>query len=188
VQIIKSLLQNSFGDGWFDQASYSIRSPVAQAFQPAQAPAEACGYILRAVYFSGESMKKEFDNIAHFDQDGIPFPVGKRRPDYRSSSPKRLMPQLQIKVPTLRRWDKKMAVVIDRSFYDSIEDMGSVKDLSNADIAWFVVKYNEKEKKQVLEPDFVICTTLERTVEALTGGTPVSLYEFERRIKNKFII
>lgn len=82
-----------------------------------------------------------------------------------------------------------MAVVIDRSFYDSIGDMGKIKDLSNSDIAWFVVRYKEEEenKKAILEPDFVIYTTLERTVEGLTGGIPVSLYEFEKRIKIKLI-
>jgi len=79
-----------------------------------------------------------------------------------------------------------MAVVIDRSFFDSIGDMGKMKDLSNSDIAWFVVRYKEEEMKQaILEPDFVVYTTLERTVEGLTGGTAVSLNEFEKRIQIK---
>lgn len=144
-----------------------------------------CALEIQAVYFSGDSMKKEFDLLAHHDQEDLAFPAGRRRPDYRSSGPKRLMPQLQIKVPTLRRWGKKMAVVIDRSFFNAIGEMGQVNDLSNCDIAWFVVKYNEKGLQAVLEPDFVLFTTLERTVEGLTGGTPVSLTEFERRIKQK---
>jgi hypothetical protein len=130
-------------------------------------------------------MKREFDFIAHQDIERLPFPVGRRRPDYRSSGPKRLMPQLQIKVPTLRRWGKKMAVVIDRSFFDSIGEMGHVDDLSNCDIAWFVVKYEEDSKIAILKRDFVRYTTLEKTVEGLTGGTPVSLREFEKRIKQK---
>jgi hypothetical protein len=153
---------------------------------PNKEPISWCALEIQAVYFSGASMKKDFDNIVTYSKDSIPFPVGVRRPDFRSSGPKRLMPQLQIKVPTLRRWGKKMAVVIDRSFYDSIGDMGEIKDLSNSDIAWFVVRYKEEKMKQaILEPDFVIYTTLERTVEGLTGGTPVSLNEFEKRIKNK---
>lgn len=148
-----------------------------------------CALEIQAVYFSGASMEKDFDNIFINSKDSLLFPIGHRRPDFRSSGPKRLMPQLQIKVPTLRRWGKKMAVVIDRSFYDSIGDMGKIKDLSNSDIAWFVVRYKEEEenKKAILEPDFVIYTTLERTVEGLTGGIPVSLYEFEKRIKIKLI-
>lgn len=145
-----------------------------------------CALEIQAVYFSGDSMKKDFSNfLAHDPGAGLPFPAGRRRPDYRSSGPKRLMPQLQTKVPTLRRWGKKMVVVIDRSFFEAIGDMGRVKDLSNGDIAWFVVKYREEGRTAVLEPDFVLFTTLERTVEGLTGGTPVALSEFERRIRRK---
>jgi hypothetical protein len=140
---------------------------------------------MQAVYFSGDAMGKDFGYIARYDGNDLPFPAGKRRPDYRSSGPKRLMPQLQIKVPTLRRWGKKMAVIIDRSFFDEIGQMDRVKDISHCDIAWFVVKYEEKGTKVILEPDFVSFTTLEKTVEGLTGGTPVSLGEFERRIKRK---
>ena len=144
-----------------------------------------CALEMQAVYFSGDAMGKDFGYIARYDGNDLPFPAGKRRPDYRSSGPKRLMPQLQIKVPTLRRWGKKMAVIIDRSFFDEIGQMDRVKDISHCDIAWFVVKYEEKGTKVILEPDFVSFTTLEKTVEGLTGGTPVSLGEFERRIKRK---
>jgi hypothetical protein len=144
-----------------------------------------CAVEMQAVYFSGDSMKKEFDYIAKYEGEGIPFPVGKRRPDFRSSGPKRLMPQLQIKVPTLRRWGKKMVVVIDHSFFSSISEMAQVKDLSNADIAWFVVNYREENKSEKLETAFGVYTTLERSVEGLTGGLPVSLGEFEKRIKKK---
>jgi len=92
---------------------------------------------------------------------------------------------LQIKVPTLRRWGRKMAVIVDRNFFDAMGEMDRVGDMSNCDIAWFVVKYREDATEAVLEPDFVQFTTLERAVEGLTGGVPVSLGEFELRIKTK---
>ena len=95
------------------------------------------------------------------------------------------MPQLQIKVPTLRRWGKKMAVVVDRPFFSSLGKMEEVKDVSNCDIAWFVVRYSEKQGKAVLEPDSVKLTTLESAVEGLTGGNPVHLSEFEARIRKE---
>ena len=152
---------------------------------PDKEPLLWCALEMQAVYFSGESMKKDFEYIAKYEGEGIPFPAGTRRPDFRSSGPKRLMPQLQIKVPTLRRWGKKMAVVIDNSFFSAIGKMDNVNDLSNADIAWFVVNYNEEKKDATLECGFTLFTTLERTVEGLTGGLPVSLDEFEKRIKKK---
>jgi len=63
-----------------------------------------CALEIQAVYFSGSEMGKLFRHIQTYAGNGIPFPDATRRPDYRSSGPKRLMPQLQIKVPTLRRW------------------------------------------------------------------------------------
>jgi len=144
-----------------------------------------CALEIQAVYFSGTKMGREFAVLRNPKSLGVPFPVGHRRPDFRSSGPKRLMPQLQIKVPTLRRWGKKMAVLVDRSFFDSLGEMDDVKDVSNCDIAWSVVKYENRSGRATLAPDFVRLTTLERAVEGLTGGVPVSLEVFEARIREK---
>lgn len=151
------------------------------------APMEWCALEIQAVYFSGDAMRGEFAAYADENVDWVIFPAGRRRPDYRSSGPKRLMPQLQIKIPTLRRWGKKMAVVVDRAFFDSIGEMDNVSDISNADIAWFVVRFAEKpgERQSNMVLDEVRYTTLERSVEGLTGGKPVPKNEFERRINGK---
>ncbi|MHB8638069.1 MAG: NotI family restriction endonuclease [Fimbriimonadaceae bacterium] len=146
-----------------------------------------CAVEVQAVYFSGNEMPSELKLAASFAGNGPPFPAKTRRPDYRSSGPKRLMPQLQIKVPTLRRWGKKMAVVIDEAFFSALGTMDDVKDPSNADIGWFVVRFVEDGRSARLEPAFVRYTTLERAVEGLTAGRPVTLNEFEERIKNKLL-
>ena len=153
------------------------------------APMAWCALEIQAVYFSGNAMKVEFEAFNDETVDWVIFPAGRRRPDYRSSGPKRLMPQLQIKVPTLRRWGKKMAVVVDRAFFDSIGEMDKVSDISNADIAWFIVRFEEieGERQTRIVRDEVRYTTLERSVEGLTGGKPVPLPEFEKRINAKII-
>src|ERR1700677_4297088 len=120
---------------------------------------------IQAVYFSGNAMRGEFEAYADKTVDWPIFPAGRRRPDYRSSGPKRLMPQLQIKVPTLRRWGKKMAVVVDEAFFSALGAMDDVKEPSNADIGWFIVRLRENGKVATLEPAFVRFTTLERAVE-----------------------
>ena len=130
-------------------------------------------------------MGEDFSAIARHSGDTLPFPVGNRRLDYRSSGPKRLMPQLEIKVPSLRRWGKKMAVVIDEDFFAALSHMDEVADVSNCDIAWFVVRYEEVNGRAGLVPQRVVLTTLERAVEGLTAGQPVTLSEFERRIRLK---
>ena len=146
-----------------------------------------CALEIQAVYFSGKSMADEFRNIEAFEGDGPPFPTQTRRPDYRSSGPKRLMPQLQIKVPTLRRWGKKMAVVVDKHFFASLGHMEEVHDLSSGDIAWFTVDFEETDdgRNFRLVRDRVHVTTLERATEGLTGGYPVTLTEFEDGILSK---
>jgi hypothetical protein len=144
-----------------------------------------CALELQAVYFSGPGMTSEFKQAETFTGEEVPFPTAIRRPDYRSSGPKRLMPQLQIKVPTLRRWGKKMAVVVDEAFFSALGHMDNVPEPSNADIAWFIVKFEEQGEMAELKCDRVRFTTLERAVEGLTAGKPVSLPEFERRIRVK---
>lgn len=151
------------------------------------APMEWCALEIQAVYFSGDAMRSEFKAFAEDTVEWVVFPAGRRRPDYRSSAPKRLMPQLQIKVPTLRRWGRKMAVVVDRAFFESVGEMDNVADISNADIAWFIVKFEEVpgSKYSRIVRDRVRYTTLERSVEGLTGGRPVPKSVFEQRISGK---
>jgi hypothetical protein len=144
-----------------------------------------CALELQAVYFSGPKMSEEYESIRSCPENHVPFPVKNRRPDYRSSGPKRLMPQLQIKVPTLRRWGKKMAVVVDRGFFNALGKMDSVPDISNCDIVWFIVDYKESDGQIRLTRDSIQYTTLERAVEGLTAGKPVTLSEFEHRISEK---
>jgi hypothetical protein len=121
-------------------------------------PLRWCAVEVQAVYFSGSAMAKDFHAIRAHAGPGIPFPAANRHPDYRSSAPKRLMPQLQIKIPSLRRWGKKMAVVIDQDFFKNMAPMQPVKDVSNCDVAWFIVKFDETGGEAVLKPDRVYMT------------------------------
>lgn len=147
-----------------------------------------CAVELQAVYFSGASMSSDNDNIrAHKNANGVPFPGGARRPDFRSSGPKRLMPQLMIKVPSLRRWGKKMVVVIDRPFLDAMDEMETVDHVSNCDIVWVVVGYDETVDpgKATLVIDTMIYTTLDGAIKGLTAGNPTTLPDFEDKLQGK---
>ncbi len=182
-QIVKEVgfLESPGGQGEGDEVSQIDRVLVT----PGTQPLAWCALEVQAVYFSGAAMTKEWPGIAGHVGPGIPFPTGRRRPDYRSSGPKRLMPQLQIKVPSLRRWGKKMAVIVDESFWNALGRMDEVPDVSNCDIAWFVVGYDEDVEHVRLIARTAHLTTLERSVEGLTAGVPVSLRAFEERIRAK---
>lgn len=71
-----------------------------------------CALEFQAVYFSGKSMENDFKVMREWAGPGVPFPAVQRRPDFRSSGPKRLMPQLQIKVPTISRRGPTMASAV----------------------------------------------------------------------------
>lgn len=151
---------------------------------PTQSPLDWCALEIQAVYFSGKSMAQEFKAIAGGTGD-LEFPAAQRRPDWRSSGPKRLLPQLQTKVPHINMWGKKMAVVIDRPFFSQLTGLDRVPHLSNSSIIWFVMDYEPTEYGWKMVPGEAVFTTLETSVKALTGGTPLSKEEFENQLRGK---
>lgn len=156
--------------------------------RPADAEMKWCAVEVQAVYFSGKEMAIEFRDIIE-NGGTATMPVEGRRPDYRSSGPKRLMPQLQIKVPTLRRWGKKMAILVDHAFFLSMGEMKQVDALSNCDVIWFLADFVPQQGSDVHTLTIVkeFGTTLESAIEGLTGGEAVSLEEFEARINDKIL-
>jgi hypothetical protein len=152
---------------------------------PTKEPIDWCALEIQAVYFSGRSMRREFKMMSDLGWLSLPFPAAHRRPDWRSSGPKRLLPQLQTKVPTIAIWGKKMAVVIDEAFFGSLVGLQSEKYQSNAEIAWFVVRYEADGVRWKLTPKEVVYSRLDAAVKALTGGTPLSKERFERQLLNR---
>src|SRR5436305_7448087 len=118
---------------------------------------------MQAVYLSNSKTIRELSNVES-SKLKAPFPATTPRPDYRSSGPKRLMPQLQVKVPTLRTWGRKMAVVVDEDFFKELGNLNPVNDLSNAEVVWFIVRYAEQPNGSVeLQPSRTFMTTLEES-------------------------
>lgn len=131
------------------------------------------------------SMANEFAMLAQGETEALQFPAKQRRPDWRSSGPKRLLPQLQTKVPTIRTWGKKVAVVIDEAFFSSLANLDRERHLSNAEIVWFVVGYDARPGGWTLVPREVVYTKLDASVKALTGGVPLSKERFEEQLRFK---
>lgn len=148
---------------------------------------EWCAVETQSLYFSGNKMRLEFQAYADAPSP-ILYPVGKRRPDFRSSGAKRLSPQLDVKVPVLRTWGKKVAVLIDRYFY---ERMGALNDAfprakndkerrDNAEVVWFVIDYDEALHMRRSQ---VVFTTLDSSRKALEAAEPLSKADFTRVLR-----
>ncbi|HEX7774561.1 MAG TPA: NotI family restriction endonuclease [Pyrinomonadaceae bacterium] len=94
---------------------------------------------IQSVYISGNVRRPFVEFTTDLSAKTIDW-TGKReypRPDYLSSSRKRLAPQLIYKGGILRTWEKKIAVVTDRKFFDTLPKLVEVA-AADADIAWLV--------------------------------------------------
>jgi hypothetical protein len=67
------------------------------------------------------------------DWNGPEYP----RPDYLSSSRKRLVPQLLFKGSIFKAWGKKQAVILNRGFFGTLPDLPKVSP-GKADMIWLI--------------------------------------------------
>lgn len=146
------------------------------------------GLEIQAVYFSGPSRDTEFLELRGDGHAIPPFPSSIRRPDWRSSSAKRLMPQLEVKVPTLRRWGSKIAVAVDRPFFDSVGGPSPVpsRDLNDGDVIWLVPELTRRsDGRYRFSRGHWEVLTLEDTASKLLAATTVQREAFERELRSK---
>ena len=160
------------------------------------------GLEIQAVYFSGTGMTSQFEALrddAVSPDFGVdfrkpplparpPFPDAVRRLDWRSSSAKRLMPQLQIKAPTLRRWGSKIAVGVDRPFFDSIggPSLDHSRDLNDGDVVWLVPELaRDADGRYRFSRGHWEVLTLEDSEKKLLAAEGVQREAFERDLRNR---
>lgn len=146
---------------------------------------------VQAVYISGNIRDPfEFymkDPAAHalMDWTGQPnYP----RPDFLSSSRKRLAPQLLFKGGILHSWNKKMAVAINKSFFDTLPSLKAVPP-GEGDIAWFIydlepVTDGENYRYQLKKVD-VLYTEFQPALLTITTAVPGSVDNFVRLLQEK---
>lgn len=147
------------------------------------------GLEIQAVYFSGQGMSSQFDILANDDGLIPPYPDYVRRPDWRSSGAKRLMPQLQVKAPTVRRWNSKIAVAVDRPFFDSIggPSANPSQDINDGDIIWLVPELHRGENDasfRLVRGHWEVLT-LENSTDKLLAARTVSRDSFENALRDK---
>ena len=142
------------------------------------------GLEIQSVYFSGKGMKADFELLSNDSHRLPPKPVFRRRPDWRSSSAKRLMPQLQIKVPTLRQWGTKMAVAVDVPFFESIGGPSSkpCRDLDKGDVLWLVLQVSGSYELEQVHREVL---SLKDSSRKLLDAETIERGEFENVLRSK---
>ena len=143
---------------------------------------------IQAVYFSGENMEHDFLTLANDDGERPPFPQKIRRPDWRSSSAKRLMPQLLLKGPILRRWNAKLAVCVDPRFFDAIGGPSRKprRDIDSGEIIWLTPEFvtNDAGARHLCRGHWEVLT-LEESQTKLQAAKTITRSSFEKTVREK---
>jgi len=144
---------------------------------------------VQAVYISG-NVRRPFE---HYMED----PKGRHamdwvgqpnypRPDFLSSSRKRLAPQLIYKGGMLKSWGKKLAVVVDCHFFANLPELPETSQQA-ADIAWLIyeLSYDPVQRRHGLTAVRVAYTAFAPALERITTTEPGVLAEFFDRLQTK---
>ncbi len=111
------------------------------------------------------------------------------RPDYLSSSRKRLAPQMIYKGGILKAWGKKQAVVVHKSFYRSLPALTPVQQglESQADIAWHLydLRHDTSKNRYNLTLEQVIHTSFEPALERITRAEAGPIEGFVGKLQEK---
>jgi hypothetical protein len=146
---------------------------------------------IQAVYISG-NVRDPFEYYmknpkAHAQMDWSTQP-NYPRPDYLSSSRKRLAPQLLFKGGILHSWRKRTAVALNKSFFETLPPLKTVSK-SKADISWLIydlqlVKEDGQERYTLTKIDEVF-TEFEPALAAITTSSPGNIDDFMNLLQEK---
>lgn len=146
---------------------------------------------IQAVYISG-NVRDPFEYYmknpkAHAQMDWSAQP-NYPRPDYLSSSRKRLAPQLLYKGGILHSWRKKTAVALNKSFFETLPPLKTVSK-PKADIAWLIYDLQlvreEGQERLTLTKTDEIFTEFEPALISITTSSPGNIDDFITLLQEK---
>lgn len=108
------------------------------------------------------------------------------RPDYLSSSRKRLAPQLIYKGGILKTWKRKTAVVLNSGFFATLPKLKSVQP-EDADIAWLVYELRKDDASNIykLQLEKTVYTKFKNALDQITRSTADNEETFLQHLQNK---
>ncbi len=144
---------------------------------------------VQAVYISG-NIRRPFEHYmenpkkrSHLNWRGERnFP----KPDYLSSSRKRLIPQIIYKGGILNSWGKKQAIALQKSFFETLPNMPSVEP-EKADIAWLIYDLEEDEQRGKLQlvQSEIVYTEFAPALEKISRPEPGNIDDFIGALQDK---
>lgn len=145
---------------------------------------------VQAVYISG-NVRNPFAHYmeAPAKHSGMDWTVEENypRPDYLSSSRKRLAPQLIFKGGIINAWNKKTAVALNKGFFNTLPKLPEVPK-EKADIAWLIYDLKPPEKAgqhYELFRERTVYTKFEPALIQITRSRPGKMEDFMRVLQTK---
>ena len=144
---------------------------------------------IQAVYISG-NVRRPFEVYMESPRARAGMDWSKEtnypRPDYLSSSRKRLAPQLLYKGGILSAWNKKIGVALDKSLFATLPTLQE-SEPNQADIAWFIydLQFDQGNKRYSLVRDRTVYTTFATALEQITHPEAGSLVTFVQSLQAK---
>ena len=147
---------------------------------------------VQGVYISGNLTKpfKQFmqDPDSRRDMDW----TGQKnypRPDYLSSSRKRLAPQMIYKGGILKAWGKKQVVVVHKNFYATLPELKPVEagNEAKADLAWhlYYLQHDTSVDRYKLALERIVYTMFEPALEQITKAEAGPIETFIGKLQEK---
>lgn len=108
------------------------------------------------------------------------------KPDYLSSSRKRLIPQIIAKGSILKQWNKKQVVALQSSFYNTLPSLPEV-DKAKSDFAFFLYDLVPDKKSKILSLKLqrVVYTKFASALEQIAKFEAGSVKEFTDLLQKK---
>lgn len=135
---------------------------------------------VQGVYISG-NVRNPFDAYIEKPSARFAWPSGYNypKPDYLSSSRKRLIPQMLYKGGILKSWNKKQGVALQKSFFDTLPDLPIVGK-EKAEIAWFLYDLvpDKNSKRYNLSLVDTVYTEFEPALLRITTPAPGNVEDF----------
>lgn len=147
---------------------------------------------IQTVYMSGRSVRRGFfdpfmeDRQAYINADWDESRKKPPRPDYLSSSRKRLAPQLIYKGGILKAWGKRQAVAVHSAFYKTLPTLPEVPK-EKADIAWFIYEliYDQEKNRYNLSLARTVYTEFKPSLDKITLSEPGPMEGFIATLQSK---
>jgi hypothetical protein len=143
---------------------------------------------IQAVYISG-NVRKPFETYMSNPQDWENIDWSRLAdyyptPDYLSSSRKRLTPQLLYKGAILHGWNKKQAVVVQKSFFETLPNLPRVEQ-DQAEIAWHLYDLQRQDDQFDLVLNNIFYTEYWSAINRISTPEPGRLEDFMEILQQK---